>query len=454
MRLFKQKRGVALIIVIFAMMIFAILGWTLTTMQSTDFEANLRNYDSERALNAAEAGAQWGLMRLVIGFNCAQITGSVFPHSLNYGQYSCSCDDSVPNQISITSTGYVPSQGSPRAMRSVKVTATQGAFTRSGTVKNLFSWYLIHPGSDIDGDLAAGVFDGDNTPPYSVAGVDYGTNLPPGTGARVLTAEDLPAIDMNYIKTKSQGWGRYRDYTQQRTAQNSGVNNRLRVDVALFNPSMVGEAVRVVGDAVYQWPNENSWVRIASYINNRNVTVNLKSSVGLNNINVWSGKTVRVAKRFQGNVNNQNVWYVEGSDVIVDVRTTAQNGPNINANFNITSLVAEQDILISGSRALSMSTFVDTSNNETYPNLATSTGNIYSTFTPAGSSEAQRANRRAFDGLIYTKTGNINFNYIRGVALIGYNITLDGRVRLDYDDKYVDTNAFIGGVSNVTWQEQ
>ena len=33
----RNKKGVALIIVVFAMMVFAVLGWTLAVMLSTDF---------------------------------------------------------------------------------------------------------------------------------------------------------------------------------------------------------------------------------------------------------------------------------------------------------------------------------------------------------------------------------------------------------------------------------
>jgi hypothetical protein len=49
---------VALIIVIFAMMLFSGLAWSLMSTQSTQTESNLRLYESEQALYNAEAGMQ------------------------------------------------------------------------------------------------------------------------------------------------------------------------------------------------------------------------------------------------------------------------------------------------------------------------------------------------------------------------------------------------------------
>ncbi len=174
----------------------------------------------------------------------------------------------------------------------------------------------------------------------------------------------------------------------------------------------------------------------------------------MNDISNWNSKFVRVAKRFNGNINNQKLWYIEGSDIIVDVRNAAQGGPDIQASLNHTSLIAEKDILISGSKGLSMLTYVDTSSNETFPNIATQTGNIYSNFTPEGSTESQKSSNRSFDGLIYTNTGNISFNYANGIAMMGYNVTLDGLIKLEYEGRYIDTGGFGGTLSKVTWQEQ
>lgn len=449
----RKEKGVALIIVIFAMLLFAVLGWTVSVMQSTDFEVNQRNLQSQRALDLAEAGAQWGLRQIAQVFDCNAISGATYPHTFKYGQYSCTCDDSVENEITIISTGYSPSQANFLAKRIVKVVATQAAFGRAMTVKNLFTWYPMHSGSTVEGDVIAGQWDGDNIFPYDVLGSDYGPNIPPGTGERELGSEDLPKINMNYLKTKAIGWGRYRNYSTQALVSGAG-SDTLRVAADLFGPSMVGEAVRVVGDASYPWPNENAWVQITGYTDPREVTIQLKPSVGLNNIGVWDGKAVRVAKRFNGSINNEQVWYIEGSDAIIDVRSTAQDGNDNNAIFNTTSVVAEGDILVSGSKKLSMLAYVDTSAHETFPNISTENGSIYSTFTPEGATETQKKDRRDFDGLVYTRTGNVYFNYLEGAALMGYNVTVDGLVDLKYVGKYVDSAAFMAGFSKITWQEQ
>ncbi len=449
----NNEKGIALVVVIFAILFFAVLGWTLAVMQSTDFEANVRSFQSERALDLAESGAQWALGQLSQSFGCSVITAATFPHTFKYGQYSCTCDDSVANEITIVSTGYVPTRANYRAMRSVKVVVTQAAFGSAMVVKNLFDWHAIHSGSQTDGDVIAGHYNGDNVFPYDVLGFDYGPNVPPGSGKRELGAENLPKIKMSYLKAKAQGWSRYKNYSAQALAIGSSASS-LRVATDLFGASMVGDAVRVVGDSVYLWPNEDSWAVITAYVNSREVTVALKPGAGLSNINVWNNKIVRVAKRFNGNINNEQLWYIEGSDIIIDVRSAAEDGNDINASFNTTSLVAEGDFLISGSKKIGMLAYVDTSAHETFPNIATENGNIYSLFTPEGATEAQKKNRRDFDGLVYTRTGNIIFNYIEGAALMGYNVTLDGEVDLQYVGKYVDSNAFAGGFSKITWQEE
>lgn len=434
-------------------MVFAVLSWTLSVLQSNDFEANVSSLQSERALDLAEVGAQWAIRQVWQGTGCTAITSATYPHAFKYGQYECACDDSVLNQVTVVSTGYVPSKTNYRAKRTVKVTITQAGFGRVVTAKNLFSWYAAHSGSEVEGDIGAAYFNGDNVFPYNVLDVDYGVGVPAGSGSRELTTEELPVINMNYLKTKAQGWGRYKNYSSLAwTSGSSG--SSLRVATDLFNSTMVGEAVRVVGDAVYQWPNENAWAVITGYVNTREVTVQLKSSAGLNDISAWDNKFVRVAKRFNGSINNEELWYIEGSDIVIDVRTAAQDGNGASSIFNHTSAVAEGDILISGSKGLSMLAFVDGSAHETYPNIATKTGNIYSTFTPEGSTESQKKNNRDFDGLVYTKTGTINFNYVEGAALIGYDIILDGLVGLEYEGKYIDSDAFVGGISKINWEEQ
>jgi len=71
-----NNKAAALIIVIFAMLVFSILGWALLNLESGDFEINLRTLNSEQALNIAEAGAQWAQNQLSRNFNCTNITNA------------------------------------------------------------------------------------------------------------------------------------------------------------------------------------------------------------------------------------------------------------------------------------------------------------------------------------------------------------------------------------------
>src|SRR3990167_3544378 len=146
-RAIKDAKGVALIIVIFAMMLFAVLGWTLANLQSGDFEINLRNLDSERALGLAEAGAQWALNQLSQNASwrtsadtiCNVTVGSDWSaQNLNAstGQYNIYVCCRPPQATEsgdavIESIGYAPYQSSYRAMRQVKVAVSLGGLTNA-----------------------------------------------------------------------------------------------------------------------------------------------------------------------------------------------------------------------------------------------------------------------------------------------------------------------------------
>jgi hypothetical protein len=163
-----------------------------------------------------------------------------------------------------------------------------------------------------------------------------------------------------------------------------------------------------------------------------------------------SGVFVLGDKTFEGgnNYNNQRVWYITGN-ILIDLTSG-------NSNMLKSSLVAEGDIEIIGTGSLTMRAHVDISANENYPNLATEDGAIISTDRPSGGTESQRRNKRDFDGLLYSKTAIIDFNYLLGTAIMAYNIFLDGYCTLDYQDKYVGNppSGFAGGVSIQTWEEE
>ncbi|MBU1871795.1 MAG: hypothetical protein KKH80_03235 [Candidatus Omnitrophica bacterium] len=383
----KNKNGFSLIIVIFAMMLLAVLGWSLAVLQSSDFESSARLVNSESALYLAEAGGQWGLKQLIDSFECSDsVWGSLQTviHSFpNLGQYEVNCDcPTCPglqgnpqycngcSEIVITSTGYIPSQSSPRALRKVEVTISQGLFSNVVSGGTLFNWH--NTGGhyvDIDGDLQSPNFEGDDADSFlNEEGQDYGPNLPAGDGTRTRGPTSMPAIDMSYFE----------DY-----------------------------AANVKGQVF-----------------NGNRTFDHKD-----------------------NLNNKGVYYVRGR-VTLDV-----SGGDINANH--TTIISEGDIRIQGAGALNMKAYVDSSAHETLPNLATENGDIIFFDDPAGATDNQKRDARKFDGLIFTRTGDVIIRYINGVAVMGLNIELWGSIELEYNPRYVDTQGFIRGTIEVMdWKEQ
>ena len=131
-----DNRGSAfLIIVIFAVMLLAVLGWSLTIMQSGDFESNTRNMQSEQALYLAEGGAQWALNLLKATPAWRTDTGHGYASgyaqfTFGPGQHRVVCRNPVSPETGtavIDSIGYVPSQASYQGMREVKLIVTLGS---------------------------------------------------------------------------------------------------------------------------------------------------------------------------------------------------------------------------------------------------------------------------------------------------------------------------------------
>ena len=138
--IYRADKGVTLIIVVFAMMVLGVLGWTLSNMQATDFQINAGgNLDSERALYLAEAGAQYALTQLSLngcwrtGGDCASVDNDctdnpdwLSAHTVSPGQYRICCRQPVlgveDGDAVIVSRGYVPQAVEPyRAMRQIKI---------------------------------------------------------------------------------------------------------------------------------------------------------------------------------------------------------------------------------------------------------------------------------------------------------------------------------------------
>lgn len=128
--IYNNKSGFTLIILIFAIMVFAILGWTLSSMQSGSFQANLAALESENALYAAEAAAQWALQEISQNLNWR--TSPAFgyasgyaQHQLNsFGEYQLICRNPQAGETGkavILATGFIPSLVNYRGVRTIKL---------------------------------------------------------------------------------------------------------------------------------------------------------------------------------------------------------------------------------------------------------------------------------------------------------------------------------------------
>jgi len=542
----KSEKGVALIIVIFAMMLFAVLGATLAVMQSGDFGINLRNLDSERAFNLAEAGAQWMLNQLVK--NPGGVTkGNSYIHTLNLGQYEVLYRDSdtglgepAGNSV-VESTGHIPAQAPYRATRKVKLIVSLGSIDKSVQVRYLFDWSgAFWESPIIFGDIGVTNRSADPNDGYEGNGVmphnqDADVHVPiyPGGGARDLLSDDsgYPLIDMALMESSagSNVWAPARA-AEITNIQNAGGKSTITLDQNIFSdagpfPSSKfnGQAIRntskgswksgswqaidtngVLSANSVQLSSVVDWVKrdlIGGTAGDRvcvvpqvtttswskpNLTVNfncrLDPTVGnvmrnfthgtwdytnwgiiqnvshpgvtttlviqfdnsVNNDPGWPGDWIGEVKWFERNHNNE-IWYLKG-DMLYDLRSR-------DANCNTSSFIAEGDIALMGGNTINITAHVKTSSNATLPNLASKNGNIYSRGGLAWF-------RRIFQGLVYTESGNVDFDNINGTSVYGYNVTLSGWVNLNYNtpflkwSKYVDKDAFFSTFSSFSWQEQ
>ncbi len=380
-----QKKSITLIIVIFLMLVFSVMGTTLLIMQSGDFEFNLRNFELEKALYIAESGIEWAMREVADNFDCdfdgdgKDIYSGTVLHNLGNNQYrvDCACSDNqCSSSITLISSGFMSQESNYRTMRIVEVDITKGAFTNVLTGGDLFDWHntKVQPAGsnydvDIDGNLQSPRFEGrdSDTQTYPDEETSDDDLAIPGDGSRTIDSTSLPSIDMAYFE----------DYA-------------------------------VTGGKVYS--------------GNKTFDKN-------------------------DNLNNKGVYYVKG-DVTIDLTSG-------NVNLNHTSIIAEGDITIIGDNSLAAKAYVDMSKHETFPNLATKNGDITFVHVPAGSTDKKKRDARKFDGLIFSKNGDVDINYINGIAVMGKNIILRGSIDLQYNDKYVDTAGFIQGtLSVIRWQEK
>ena len=508
-RIAHNAKGVSLIIVIFAMMLFAVLGWTLAVMLSTDFEANLRNLDSERALGLAEAGSQWALNQLSQSgswrtgngdSDCDDSGDWLSPHSLAPGQYSVCCRNpcSSPPCGSVTvveggdavieSTGYIPTQASYRAMRQVKIVVVLGGnIDKVVGCRDLFDWSAAKAAHTvtIDGDISAPNYNGDGNGTYNQtppAGQDYNPSvplLPPGSGARAIASVNN-AIPMQWYHDNADCEWPPNPETNviTNTADNATSGTTLKVSnpVNFFTriPNTRYQAVRNIDVPTLPsgaW-NDTGWAVIIAVTDGRTVTVD-------RDVTAWKGQRIRLARRYASgatatpapesgrndnggpgsgiNYIGANITHAMGYpvDVVIDLRSNPLGWQDV-------KIICEGDIFIKGSRALTMTHSASGgAGGHRHPPLATQNGNIICL-------DATTQNDRTISGLIFSETGTVNWNYLRyptsggaswlrGNMIYGQNIILDGDITMDWLPALDPSElASFGAASGeiLTWQEQ
>lgn len=474
----ETKRGVSLIIAVFAMMLLAVLGWTLVNLQSTDFEANLRNLDSERALNLAEAGAEWTLQSLNLDGSFLTDSNHGYPlgyaeHSISPGQYRVSCvagSGTEAGLMIVTSSGYTPRAANYNIMRQVRLAVAVGSLTNavqtqipSGSDQNqgLFDWHLSAQGGhtiNIEGNILAGHYEGNGNGTPDELNQDYGSSpllppdLPPANVYQRGFTSSYPSIAMNYFYTNaSNRWPPAgRTVSLQTTVDPTSNNNNLKVPLANFftnGGNMQDMAVHnITKDLDNSWSN-GEWAAINNV--NNGTTAQLDGTVNTSN---WRNDTIKLARRFYDGQNYDGQrWYAgrqviggETADTIIDSR-------NGNVDFRNTSIISEGNIVLKGNNRIRMRRSGSTT---PYPNLATQNGDIISLDQPGNGSETTLRDRRRFSGLIYSENGKVSFKYLNGVLVYGKEVTLDGTVLIQYASGRIVPSGFVFSPAEKKWQEQ
>ena len=211
--------GAALIVVIFVIMLFGILGWSLAVMQSSMFAISARTIAPEQALNIAEAGARWGINTFIASGEMSSSDGACdsesewATHNLTPGQYQVctrSPQTGEAGSVVIESVGYVPGISAYQAKRRIKIMASVGSFSKTVIARNLFNWTgADKANSYVTGAMLCAYYEANGNNVYNEEGIDYSNNasgLLPKTNksepARRDTGSSLfPEIDMGFYET-------------------------------------------------------------------------------------------------------------------------------------------------------------------------------------------------------------------------------------------------------------
>ncbi len=473
----RSQKGISLIVAIFSLMLLAVLGLTMAMIISGDFEMNSRGLESEQAFSLADAGLQEAITRLQGNTTLFDTDAKWLNRKLGAGEYNVT---RLTNgtRVTMVSSGYIPNQQSRRAMRQVSLTVNMDSLGGyCGVIKNLFDWSAVHAGSTVDGNLTVVDRPDSNGDGYEGNGnlvhnepVDFNV---PGTGTRDTAPTDTgyPKINMPWYYNRAGIEGsRWVPAPTLRVATITNVSSpttdRLTITVspAIFpNPApgpsgenswpnlvMVRNQRDDAGSLAQKWAYRN-WGFITSRSSSSRVTVEFDSTANIRGAsNIWQvNDVITIGKYFDNDHTSERIWYIVG-DAMFDCRGN-------NLDFDRTSVVAEGDLVIRGSGDIFMRAYRITQiGRETYPNLGTQNGNIYSPEPDASEpgSETSKRNSRDFDGLIYSENGSVFFNYINGLAITASNVTLDGLIRLRYDGRYIEENSgFVGGVAVFNWKE-
>ncbi|MFH1577957.1 MAG: alanine-zipper protein, partial [Candidatus Omnitrophota bacterium] len=464
----QGAKGVSLIIVIFAIMLLGVLGWSLAVLQSTDFEASSRQLESEKALYLAEAGTQWALNQLWTQGAGWRTDNTV--HTLSSGEYEVTCctpgegDCPIADADAvIISTGFVPAQAGYRTMRKIKMVVMLGSLTKAimtqtadagQSEKGLLNWWpaIRDHDIDIDGDIDAGHYEGDGDGTYDELAQDYDPQPPPvlplSDGERGFTTT-FPVINMqDFYDSATNQWPSPSSRTIEAVANPQISGQYLRVNQAGFFDAADINAVAIRRTNVADWwQDDTNWTVIVG------VDQGGRRAQVEPDVPSWGNDTpIRLIKRFYQSHSNEDLWYIGGeiaggttADTLIDLNS----GPDI--IFTNTYLVSEGDIVIKGANGIQMKF---TGIGIRYPVLATKNGDIISLDLPTGPQEKKRRDRRQFSGLIYSELGHVNLNYLTGTLVYGDRITLDGEIDIRYRTNRVSSSGFIFAPSLFTWQEQ
>ena len=495
-----MRKAQVLIITIMIMLFLALLAWTVVNFSAADLQSSSRVLSSERAFYIAEGGLEWAVKQWAL--NSSWRT-SATPDtdcddgddwqtiSSSFGQCQvCARNSTVAEggQVAIEVEACVPNINNCSAKRVVLLILGGGDFTQCVFVSDDFDWtnldaafniWVFDYMSRINGHITAENYDrdGDGTPNEN--GTDY---FPPNDAWGWLTNWLLvrPPVSRPYAQGNSPPTSFY----QRNVGVSGGSFPTIKMQWFYDNATDIWPPTdRVVGlqttiTAISsQGPNWNIDTGVDNFFTDmrdefiRNVTVggwNDDSLEEISNVpmpqngrrarvsdingdgvcsprvgNEWCvGDTIELVKRFEGNSNSKETWYVDG-DAVFDAMAGS-------VSFSRKCIVVVGDTRVLGPNSVSLS--ADVSGTTTLPILATKVGDIISTETPNGATEFAKRDNRDFDGLIYSESGSIEMHYLNGIAVYGEDVKLEDVMELNYDSTYLNFPS--GCFESITsWQE-